>query len=432
MRGIVEVFLWGTRVGALGYGPEEPDFATFEYDQAFMESGVQLSPIHLKYPPSRFIFKQLSYKSFSGLPGFIADSLPDKYGNHLIDLYMAEKNIPPTEVRALDRLNYVSNRGMGALEYRPGESLPLKRTALNLHHLAELADRLQQRKENLHRELQSPENKADALTMIRIGSSAGGARSKALVALSEKGTLLDGTIDHGPHYSYWLLKFDSLSNKDKDHKDPKGLPVLEYIYSLIAREAGIDMPRTRIIDDGEDRHFLIERFDRVIRNGKLDKLHYGSWSGIAHADRDQQNSYEQLILLIRQMKLGQAAITEAFRRALFNIIGRNQDDHSKNTGFLMNRSGKWQLSPAFDLTYAYDPQGKWTRNHQCWLNSKNRDFEKKDLLQFGRFCNLTETQSCKMIDQTLQAFSHFSSLAKEWELPDPLRKTVEKNLRLLW
>ena len=430
MRDHVKVRLWGKTVAYLGYATEESQFATFEYDKDFIPSGIQLSPIHLKYPPVRFSFDQLSYKAFQGVPGFIADSLPDRYGNQLIDIYMAEKGVPAPQVTTLDRLNYVADRGMGALEYLPGESLPLNRSSLNLNDLSELADMVLQKKEKLHNKLSSESDRAAALTMIRIGSSAGGARSKALIALSPKGTILDGTVNHGVNYSYWIIKFDSSKNRDKDNTDPKGMPVLEYIYSLIARESGINMPDTRLLTAGEDRHFIIERFDRIKRNGKLDKLHYASWAGLGHADRDGANSYEQLILLIRQLGLGRNSEIEIFRRAVFNILGRNQDDHTKNTGFLMDRSGKWNLSPAFDLTYAYDPMGKWTRNHQCRLNRKNNYLTLNDLIDFGHYCNLSERESLEIIHRIADAFSSFTRLAGEHKLSGQIRKTVEKNMRL--
>ncbi|MCF6334651.1 MAG: type II toxin-antitoxin system HipA family toxin [Spirochaetales bacterium] len=426
----VRVTLWGTTVGYLGYSPGQQTVSTFEYDPGFLESGIQISPIHLRYPPSVFSFNQLSFKSFRGVPGFIADSLPDKYGNQLIDIYMADKNIPPSGITTLDRLLYVSARGMGALEYHPGETLPLQRTALDLQNLSELAEMVLKRKDKLHDKLLSAEDRAEALTLIRIGSSAGGARSKALIALSSNGTLLDGTVSHGPDYSYWILKFDSGANKDRDNSDPKGMPAVEFIYSLIARKSGIDIPKTKLWIHGENRHFLIERFDRIVRNRKVDKLHYVSWAGLAHADRDGVNSYEQLILLVRQLNLGQAAVTEIFRRAVFNILGRNQDDHTKNFGFLMDRSGQWSLAPAFDLTYSYDPFGHWTKNHQSWLNNKNNNFKYDDLLKFGVFCGLNTKKSHEIIYQIKDAFSHFSVLASEYELESKLRETIESNLRL--
>ena len=430
MRENVRVSLWGTTLGYLGYPPGQNSMATFEYDPDFMDSGIQIAPIHLNYPPAVFTFDRLSYKAFRGVPGFIADSLPDSYGNQLIDIYMAEKKVPPSEVSTLDRLLYVADRGIGALEYHPGESLPLQRTALDLQHLAELVEMVLRSKEELHHKLLSTEDQATALTMIRIGSSAGGARSKALVALSSKGTLLDGTVNHGPNYRYWLLKFDTGVDKDRDKCDLKGMPVVEYIYSLIAREAGIEIPETRLLRAGEDRHFLIERFDRIKRDGKIDKLHYASWAGLAHADRDGENSYEQLVLLARQLKLGQAVVTELFRRAVFNILGRNQDDHTKNTGFLMDRSGSWRLAPAFDMTYAYDPLGDWTRNHQCRLNGKNNGFRLEDLMDFGAYCNLREKESREIIHQVRDALDSFSRLAEKYELPFDLKETIEKNMRL--
>jgi len=426
----VRVTLWGTTVGYLGYSPNQKTAAAFEYDPGFKESGIQISPIHLKYPPFIFTFDQLSYKSFKGVPGFIADSLPDKYGNQLIDIYMADKNIPASGVTTLDRLLYIADRGMGALEYHPGETLTLQRTALDLQDLTELADMVLERIDKLHSKLLSAEDRAAALTIIRIGSSAGGARSKALIALSSKGTLLDGTVNHGPEYSYWLLKFDSIANKDRDNRDPKGMPTVEYIYSLIAKQSGIDIPKTKLWIQGENKHFLIERFDRIIINRKVDKLHYVSWAGLAHADRDGINSYEQLVLLVRQMGLGQTAVTEIFRRAVFNILGRNQDDHTKNFGFLMDRLGKWTLAPAFDLTYSYDPFGQWTKNHQSWLNKKNNNFQWDDLLTFGKFCGLNNKKSREIVYQIKDAFSNFSVLAAEYELAADLRETVESYLRL--
>ena len=430
MSGIVEVSLWGTHVGSLGYAPGESRYATFEYEPFFMDSGIQISPVHAGYPPERFRFSSLSFKSFSGLPGFIADCLPDRYGTQLIDIYMAEKRMPSEQVTALDRLCYVSDRGMGALEFRPGEFFPLQRSAMDLKMLAELAELVQYRKDRMHEKLASAETRAAALSMIRIGSSAGGARAKALVALSPGGKILDGTVNHGSGYSYWLLKFDSDRNRDLDGNDPPGMPVVEYIYSLIAAKSGIEMPRTELISDGEAMHFLIERFDRKAEKHRLEKLHYVSWCGMGHADRDGANSYEQLVLLIRKMGLGQNAVTELFRRAVFNIIGRNQDDHSKNFGFLMDRSGRWRLSPAFDMTYSYDPAGKWTSSHQSWLNGKNDGFKQDDLLKFGSYCDLSEKKGREIITSVRDAFSAFPALAVEYGVRPELKKTIESSLRM--
>lgn len=311
MSTIVEVTLWGTTIGHLGYAPGQTQIATFEYDDTFVRLGISISPIKLPYPPPLHFFDDTNTKTFKGLPGIFADSLPDKFGNQLIDLYMAEKNIPPESISPLDRLLYVGARGMGALEYHPAVEVGDENNsaaALDIHLLSELAEQVTSRDKRKHNQFLKTTNRQDALRLIRVGSSAGGSRSKALVA-----------------------------------QDPKGMPKIEYIYSRIAGICGIDMPQTDYIDDGDDFHFLIERFDRVAREGRIGKVHYGSWAGFAHADRDPvgTQSYEQLVLLSRQLGLGQDSVTQIFRRAVFNVVGRNQAYHTKNFGFLMDKADNW-------------------------------------------------------------------------------------------
>ncbi len=435
MSSVVEVTLWGTTIGYLGYAPGQREIATFEYDEDFARLGVSVSPIKLPIPPLIHSFDDTNTKTFKGLPGVFADSLPDKFGNQLIDLYMAEKSIPPENVTALDRLLYVGTRGMGALEYHPaaqvGEAEDAE-TALDIHLLAELADRLTSREKRKRDELLTSKNRRAALRLIRVGSSAGGARSKALVARAPDGRLFDGSTDHGPEFTYWILKFDTESNSDRDRIDPKGMPKLEYIYSQIARACEIEMPRTDYIADGEEFHFLVERFDRFVDEARMNKLHYGSWAGLAHADRDPvgTHSYEQLVLLARQLGLGQDAVTQILRRAVFNVVGRNQDDHTKNFGFLMDKAGNWSLAPAFDMSYQWDPAGKWTSAHQTRLNRKRDNFEREDLLSFGRYCNLSKRKSNRIISSTVGAFQQFSRFAREYEVAPELAKNVAKGLRL--
>ncbi|MDA3948628.1 MAG: type II toxin-antitoxin system HipA family toxin [Spirochaeta sp.] len=435
MNTVVEVTLWGTAIGHLGYAPGQTEVATFEYDPVFARSGVQIAPITMPNGVALHAFDDTATRTFKGLPGIFADSLPDKYGNQLIDLYMAEKSIPPESITALDRLLYVGTRGMGALEYHPAFDLVDETdagTALDIHLLAELADHITSRSSATHAELLNAKNRRAALRLIRVGSSAGGARSKALVARAADGTLFDGSIDHGPDFTYWILKFDTESNDDGDASDPKGMPKVEYIYSLIAEECGIQMPRTDYVVDGDDLHFLTERFDRLHEGEKITKMHYGSWAGLAHADRDPvgSNSYEQLVLLARQLGLGQNEITQLYRRAVFNVVGRNQDDHTKNFGFLMDKTGRWTLAPAFDLTYQYDPAGKWTRAHQTRLNRKRENFERSDLVAFGRYCNLSDRKSDEIVSQTIDAFSRFPTRADEYDVSRKLATTVETGLRL--
>ncbi|NIB38814.1 type II toxin-antitoxin system HipA family toxin [Pseudomaricurvus alkylphenolicus] len=432
----VEVKLWGLTVGYLAYAPGQRDVATFEYSDGFVNAPVEISPITLPNRQQLHRFDEISRNTFKGIPGIFADSLPDKYGNQLIDLFMADRNIAASEVTALDRLLYVGNRGMGALEYHPIEPVSDGVNAslrLELNELAELADRVLKKKSDLADALKRADDRGKALTVIRVGSSAGGARSKALVATDTQGGLYDGTVDHGPGFRYWMLKFDSEDNKDRDHKDPKGMTKVEYIYSRIARMVDINIPETDYMEDGGDFHYLIERFDRRIEDGELAKVHYGSWCGLAHADRDTTGtkSYKQLIDLARQLNLKQSEIEQLYRRAVFNVIGRNQDDHTKNFGFLMDKSGNWSLAPAFDMTYSCDPTGKWTRAHQIRLNNKQDHFFREDLIAFGEQCNLRSIKAERIVDATQQAFSHFEDMARQFELGPGLRETIVANLRRL-
>ena len=434
---VIEVKLWGTTIGFLGYAPNQTQFATFEYDKTFAQTSIQISPLVMKHPPLLHTFETISQRSFHGLAGIFADSLPDKFGNQLIDQFMADKNILPNEVTALDRLLYVGNRGMGALEYHP--LVDEKETvgiALDVHTLSELSNLLLTQKEIFSQKLHSARNRQDALNIIRVGSSAGGARSKALVAIDENGILYDGTIDQGVQCRYYLLKFDSAANQDKDTKDPKGMTKVEYIYSIIARACGRELPETSFIEKNGDIHFLIQRSDReiVVQNDKkiVRKKHYASWAGLSHADREVTGaySYEQLILSARALGVGEHQIKELFRRAIFNLVGRNQDDHTKNFGFLMDRTGKWSLAPAFDMTYAYDPSGKWTRVHQIRFNGKQDDFTMNDVIVFGKKCNLSEKEVKEVVAKTIDAFATFETLAHEYAVADALKKTVSSNLRL--
>ncbi|NRB39390.1 MAG: type II toxin-antitoxin system HipA family toxin [Pseudomonadales bacterium] len=433
---LIEVFLWGTKVGQINYPKNQPlsePISTFSYSDQAQEFGIDISPLTLNTKKKSHSFEDISYRTFKGLAGVFSDSLPDKFGSQLIDIYMAEKNIPANEVTSLDRLKYIANRGMGALEYRPSELTHSDNDlqTLDLAMLNELASMSNTNKEALAQKLHDAESRSQALKFIRVSSSAGGARSKALIA-TKGDQIKDGTVDHGTDHDYWLLKFDAYENSDRDGKDPKGMTRVEYIYSIIARACNINMPKTKLLTDGDDAHFLIERFDRIKRNGKLDKLHYVSWCGLAHAHRDTTGtySYEQLVLICKQLGLDSASLKELFRRAVFNIVGLNQDDHTKNFGFLMDRELNWQLSPAFDLTYAYDPTGRWTNKHQILLNRKQADFERNDLIQFGLKCNLTKRQANEIIDLTIKHFKTFDDLAKEHQVPEDLIDTIKSQLRL--
>ena len=430
---VITINLWGKTIGYLGYAPGQNEITTFEYAPEFATSNIQLSPLEMKYPPMIHSFPTISQRTFHGLPGIFADSLPDKFGNKLIDRFFADKGLSASDITALDRLAYIGKRSMGAFEYEPStnDTMAMDGGSLNIHHLNELANMVLREKSDFNLKLSTASHE-EMLALIRVGSSAGGARSKALVAQDAQGRFYDGTLDAGADKRYWLLKFDSDDNSDKDRKDPKGMTRIEYIYSLIAKECGIDIPSTTYITEGDDFHFMIERFDREIIDGKVRKKHYASWAGLRHFDRDHVGvySYEQLVMTCRELGLGQNELNELFRRAVFNIIGRNQDDHAKNFGFMMDRNGAWSFSPAFDMTYAYDPLGKWTKEHQISLSGKRDHFSRSDLLAFASKCSIPVKHANEIIDKSLEAFSSFERLAKEFEVPDELCKQAVLSLRI--
>ncbi len=439
MSALVTVKLWGTCIGHLGYEPGQTELATFEYDAAFARSGIQISPVVMPCPPRLHSFPDISKRTFRGLPGIFADSLPDSFGNRLIDLYMAGRGIPAESITPLDRLLYVGRRGMGAFEYEPSKEFADgddRTLALDVRTLAELANIVTTRDDKRRATLLESDTIQDAIRLIRVGSSAGGARSKALVARKSDGSFVDGTgadESGGEKLTHWLLKFDGDSNADRDGTDPKGMTRVEYVYAIIARECGIDIPETDRIEDGDDFHFLIRRFDRATDGEKTRKNHYSSWAALAHADRDATgtHSYEELVLLARELGLGQDSVSEIFTRAAFNIVGRNQDDHTKNFGFVMDRAGTWRLSPAFDLTWSFDPAGRWTRVHQIRLNGRQDEFTRDDLLAFGRYCNLDAKKAGRVIDSVIAAFSAFPRLAKEWGIPEALARRVRETQRMI-
>lgn len=432
---IVEIRLWGTTIGHLGYTDQDKHTAIFEFDKKILNSSIDISPLKMTNKKKSYHFRDISFRTFKGIPGVFSDSLPDKFGSQLIDQFMAQKNIPEDKITTLDRLLYVGTRAMGALEYHPSINHHTQNTqnVLDIELLSELAELALQEQKKLQNQLNTASTKQDVLNLIKIGSSAGGARAKALVAQKSDNNFYDGTILYNEiDTKYWLLKFDTSSNSDRDKIDPKGMTKVEYIYSLIAKGCGINMPNTAYIKLKDDFHFLIERFDRIINKDSIDKLHYISWAGLSHYDRDSTGaySYEQLVLNIRQLRLGQDAVTEIFKRAVFNIIGRNQDDHTKNFGFLMDRKGRWTLAPAFDMTYSFDPTGTWTRVHQISCSKKQDNFTRDDIITFGKFCNLNKSKALNILDNTLIQFKKFEQLSTEYQLDEKLKITILKNLRL--
>lgn len=411
-----KVMLWGTQVGAVSW-VEEQSLGYFQYASDFLNSGIQLAPLKMPLTETPYVFPALSRESFKGLPGLLADVLPDKFGNRLIDAWLSEDGREPNSFTPVERLCYVGERGMGALEFEPVVKPNANRSLeLDLSRLVTLANKVLDERSSLSGRLSS-NNSAEALEeILQVGTSAGGARAKAVLAWHpESGEFRTGQLDAELGFEHWLLKFDGVANnRDKELADPLGFGLIEYAYYKMALVAGIYMMPCRIQEEGGRRHFMTKRFDRIVNeSGRIDKLHMQTLAALQHYDFNDANgySYEQALLTIRELGLGNDALEEQYRRAVFNILSRNQDDHVKNITFLMDRSGEWSLSPAYDITYSYNAYGDWTSRHQMSVNGKRDNFVLNDLMVLGAAAGLKPMKSKKVIESVTKAIAQWGSIA---------------------
>jgi serine/threonine-protein kinase HipA len=421
---IAEVRLWGRRIAAVSM-PEGRDYAAFEYEPAFVESGIQVAPLMMPLRHGVFEFPALSRRTFHGLPGLLADSLPDRFGNALINAWLAEQGRTPDSFSPIERLCYTGTRGMGALEYAPAlgpassGSVPV-----DLDALVQLASSVLTQQQTLA---------VDVTDILRVGTSAGGARAKAIVAWNEDThEVRSGQVPAGPGFSYWLLKFDGVSgNRDKEFDDPQGYGAIEYAYALMARAAGITMTECRLLEEHGRRHFMTRRFDRYDDGSKV---HMVSLGGLAHLDFNEAgaHSYEQAFLAMRQLDLPATALDEQYRRMLFNIVARNQDDHVKNIAFLMDKGGHWTLAPAFDVTYSYNPSGAWTAAHQMTVDGRRDGFTRAHLRATARTAGLTPRRAGRVLDEVLDAVSRWPGFAAAARVPDEVRDAIGRAHRREW
>lgn len=418
---IANVQLWGRTIGALSM-VEGRDHAAFQYDREFAQSGIQLSPLLMPLSERVYEFPALPRNTFHGLPGLLADSLPDKFGNALINAWLARQGRAPESFGVVDRLCYTGTRGMGALEFAPGLG-PRQRTAteIDLSALVELASEVLARRGELRGNFAGPAREKALRDILRVGTSAGGARAKAVIAWNrETHEVRSGQVQAAPGFEHWLLKFDGVAgNKDKELDDPKGYGAIEFAYHLMARAAGITMSECRLFEENGRRHFMTRRFDRIEGGAKL---HMQSLCALAHFDFNQAGaySYEQALLTIRQLGLPAADAEEQFRRMVFNIVARNQDDHVKNIAFLMDKSGRWSLSPAFDVTYSYNPAGDWTATHQMTLHGKRDGFTRADLEACAKTALLKRGRAAAILEEVRAAvarwpeFAATAGLSEDW------------------
>lgn len=377
---VARVNLWGDPVGAVAWD-DERGFATFEYDPSFLRKQLEIAPFTMPLNSGIYSFPELNGKTFYGLPGLLADSLPDRYGTRLIEVWLQRQGRSLNNFSPIERLCYMGSRGMGALEFVPALVTPKKAARVEVSELVALARKILSDREDLLVNLSNDELTA-LDTIIRVGTSAGGARAKAVIAWNPKTKdVRSGQVQAPEGFEYWIIKFDGIN--DNTLGDPEGYGKIEYAYHLMAKAAGIEMTKCRLMKENGRAHFMTRRFDRT---NNSDKIHMQSFCALGHYDFKMpgQYGYETAMSTCQQLGLGQQVLRQLFRRMVFNVIARNQDDHTRNIAFLMDRDGNWHLAPAFDVIWSYNSEGEWTNRHQMTINGKRDGFEKQDFIEVAK------------------------------------------------
>lgn len=425
---VIEVRMWGAKMGAVALDPTLGVYA-FAYDPKWKRKGVEAAPLTMPLSDSRsvFVFPALPKDTYLGLPAMLADALPDDFGNALIDAWMATQGVDKKSITVLDRLAYMGRRGMGALEFKPARgSHKESATPIAMKELVEEARRLVQGTFAVDHE-----SKAALANIIKVGTSAGGARAKAVIAWNPKtDEVRSGQFDAAPGFEHWLLKFDGVG-KDRELGTGEGYGRIEYAYSQMAKTAGIQMPPCRLLEENGRAHFMTKRFDRhVTPSGETHKYHVQTLCAMNHLDFRQRgtHAYAQLFLAINQLGLGDNALSEAFRRMAFNVMARNCDDHTKNFSFLLHEGRSWELAPAYDVTHAYNPRGEWTYQHLMSVNGKFQEITRDDLLTDADRFSVRKPQ--EILGEVRAAIENWSAFALEAGMEDTLRDRVARDFHL--
>jgi len=413
MRLELNPHIFGKKVGTLLYDNGK---VYFEYDERFKAGGLEISPIKLSLAQTRLYVNEEERDYFQGLPGVFHDSLPDRFGTKVIERYFESRQIPPHELNVLKKLMFVGNKSMGAISYEPSENL------MDRHAMQELID-IEAFSRHAQKIIEGDtfEVVEGVLAFMDSAASAGGARAKAVVGFDpESAKMIYGLRDDLPEpFEHWLIKFDMHDEKGRSQDYTK----LEYLYMTMAKEAGIEIPQIRLLEQGGLTHYMIKRFDRA----EGERLHMHSAAGMVHANINLPGhySYDHLMRLTRSVTGAQSDVEEVYRRMVFNIIARNQDDHAKNFAFLMDSEGRWKLSPAYDITYAYGTG--YTKVHQLSLKGKTTDFTGDELLQIAREQSIDIKKAIECIEKTKEILSTFSTRAKRLGINSKMIERVAKN-----
>ena len=409
------VFRWDSRY----------DIVQFEYDKNFIGRGIEPSPLMMPVQLGRiYSFRDIGRETFKGLPGLLADSLPDTYGRALFDRWLSLTG--RTSSNIVETLCFLGKRCMGALEFEPAIDVDYNLDSrIAIDSLVEVAREALSNKENFCVNI-NDDKKATIAEILRLGTSAGGQRAKAIIAYNKTtGEVRSGQTDVPNGFDYYIIKLDGVS-ATTGFRETENYGRLEYSFYKLVKACGIEMSECSLIEENGRAHFLTKRFDR--ENGK--KIHMQTLCGIAHYDYrlHRAYSYEQAFNVMRALKLPYSQAQEMFRRMVFNVIVRNQDDHTKNISFLMGEEGVWRLSPAYDMGYSYNPNGGWTATHQMSINGKFDDITRKDLLECGAKNNIKNASL--IIDEVCEIASQWPTMAKECDVPQSMIEEIKSNLLL--
>ncbi|MBW8048835.1 MAG: type II toxin-antitoxin system HipA family toxin [Cytophagales bacterium] len=431
MIDVAEVKIWGELVGAVHWDEAE-QLANFQYDKTFLTKGNDLSPIKMPIKNGDRIYRFLELRkakdeqtaTFKGLPGLLADSLPDKYGNQLINVWLAQNGRPPNSMNPVEQLCFIGTRGMGALEFEPAQLKKSKQTfAIEIKSLVKVTQKALSIREDFEVNLHGDEQKA-MREILKIGTSAGGVRPKVVITFNKNtGEVRSGQTIAPKGFEHWLLKLDGVS--DTQFGTSHGFGRVEYTYYLMAIDCNIQMMDCELLEENGRAHFMTKRFDRERNNIKH---HVQTFCGIQHFDYNNLYgySYEQLFQTMRTLKMTYPEAEQMFRRMVFNVMATNYDDHSKNFSFRLKQNGRWELSPAYDVCYSYDPTNVWVSQHTLSINGKHKEINKSDLMTIANANNIKKGK--KIIEEIKETVCNWPKYADRVKVSTGLKESITKTL----